>query len=562
MPVEGGSKPRAPCDLPYEEAEVSETQPVADVTDEQLLHRMGYSQELRRRLSGFTNFAISFTIISILSGTLTSYYIGFANGGPIIMSWGWPFVAVMCLFVALAMAELASAMPTAGGLYYWASRLGSPAWGWFTGWLNIVGSTIAVAAVGWGAAVFMVALGNLLFPGVVHIANGAIFLFYSIILVAGGIINTFGITPIKFVNDLSAWWHMLGTVIVVGVLLFVPARHQSFAFVFTETINASGFGGQGFSSPLFWFVIGIGLLQAQYTIAGYDASAHMSEETRNASRKAARGVWTSVALSGLFGWILLLSLTFAVPNVDETLAAGAFDVQYILQHSLGTKLAVFLLFVVVAAQFFCDTANITSSSRIIWALARDKAVPGHKFWHRLNSRRVPAHAIWLVVVFDIVWMLPTFANATIGYLVATSITVVALYSAYALPIFLRVRLGARFQQGDWTLGRHYRWVDSIALTWIVLITILFIMPVTPTGIPFHKEFTWTAVNYAPLSLIAALLLFGGWWLLSARHWFRGPVQQASFEELEAADQAAAANTADAVCRAREAQTRAHEPGVD
>ena len=126
---------------------MTDTQRPTDLTEEQLLHRMGYSQELRRRLSGFTNFAISFTIISILAGTLTSYYIGFANGGPIIMSWGWPFVSIMCLFVALAMAELASAMPTAGGLYYWASKLGSPVWGWFTGWLNIVGFTIATAAV-------------------------------------------------------------------------------------------------------------------------------------------------------------------------------------------------------------------------------------------------------------------------------------------------------------------------------------------------------------------------------------------------------------------------------
>ena len=148
-------------------------------------------------------------------------------------------------------------------------------------------------------------------------------------------------------------------------MVVVPARHQSFAFVFTKTINASGFGGHGFGSLLFWFVIGLGLLQAQYTIGGYDASAHMSEETRSASRKVARGVWTSVAVSGLFGWILLLALTFAVPNVNGTLTAGAFDVPYIWQHSLGSKLAEFLLFVVVAAQFFCGTANLTSASRII-----------------------------------------------------------------------------------------------------------------------------------------------------------------------------------------------------
>jgi amino acid transporter len=198
-----------------------------------------------------------------------------------------------------------------------------------------------------------------------------------------------------------------------------------------------------------------------------------------------------------------------VPDVNGTPAAGAFDVPYIWQHSLGSNLAEFLLFVIVAAQFFCGTANLTSASRIIWALSRDGAVPRHRL-APAQRPPAPAHALWLVVVFDIVWMLPTFADATIGYLVATSITVIALYSAYALPIFLRLRLGARFRQGAWTLGRHYRWVDSIAL-----------------------------------------VLFGGWWLLSARHWFRGPVRPASFEELEAADRAAAGNTADGVQLTRE-----------
>lgn len=540
---------------------MTDTQRLADLTDEQLLHRMGYAQELRRKLSGFTNFAISFTVISILAGTLTSYYIGFANGGPIIMSWGWPFVSIMCLFVALAMAELASAMPTAGGLYFWACKLGTPAWGWFTGWLNIVGFTIGTAAVGWGAAVFAVALGNLWFPGVVHTTNGTIFLFYAIILVLGGIINSFGISPIRIINNVSAWWHMIGAILLAIVLLAIPTHHQSFAFVFTKTINASGFGGHGFSSLLFWFVIGIGLLQAQYTIGGYDASAHMSEETTSASRKAARGVWTSVAVSGIFGWILLLALTFAVPNVNSTLSAGAFDVQYIWQTSLGTKWAEFLLFIVVAAQFFCDNADITAASRVIWALSRDKAVPGHHLWHRLNKYRAPVYAIWLVVIFDILWMLPTFANATIGYLVATSITVIALYSAYALPILLRMRLGKRFETGAWTLGKHYRWIDSIALAWILIITILFIMPVTPTGIPFRKGFTWTVVNYAPLTMIAVLVLVGGWWLISARHWFRGPVRQASFEELETGDPDVIAAEADAVPLPRDPELHSHDPGL-
>ena len=91
--------------------------------DETRLHELGYAQELRRRMSGFSNFAVSFTIISILSGCLTLYGYGMNIGGPVVMIWGWPFVGIMTLFVGLAMAEVCSSFPTAGGLYYWSAKL-------------------------------------------------------------------------------------------------------------------------------------------------------------------------------------------------------------------------------------------------------------------------------------------------------------------------------------------------------------------------------------------------------------------------------------------------------
>ena len=128
--------------------------------DEQILHKLGYAQELFRAVGGFQNFAISFTIISILAGCLTSYSIAYLQGGPIAVSWGWLLVGLMSTLVALSMAEIASAYPTAGGLYYWASKLGSPAWGWFTGWFNLVGQIAVTASIGYGLAIFSTALLN------------------------------------------------------------------------------------------------------------------------------------------------------------------------------------------------------------------------------------------------------------------------------------------------------------------------------------------------------------------------------------------------------------------
>src|SRR5881392_666650 len=126
----------------------------AHLDDRAQLHKLGYAQELFRSMGGFQNFAISFTIISILAGCLTSYSIAFNQGGPVAITWGWLIVGLFCTFVALALGEIASTYPTAGGLYYWASKLGTPGWGWFTGWFNLIGQIAVTAAIGYGLAVF------------------------------------------------------------------------------------------------------------------------------------------------------------------------------------------------------------------------------------------------------------------------------------------------------------------------------------------------------------------------------------------------------------------------
>src|SRR2546430_8755414 len=127
----------------------------AHLDDRAQLHRLGYAQELFRSMGGFQNFAISFTIISILAGCLTSYSIAYNQGGPVAITWGWLIVGLFCTFVALAVGVIASTYPTAGGLYFWASKLGTPAWGWFTGWLNLIGQIAVAAALGYRCAFFL-----------------------------------------------------------------------------------------------------------------------------------------------------------------------------------------------------------------------------------------------------------------------------------------------------------------------------------------------------------------------------------------------------------------------
>jgi amino acid transporter len=330
-------------------------------------------------------------------------------------------------------------------------------------------------------------------------------------------------------NDVSVWWHVIGVAVIVAFLIFKPDHHQSFGTVFGHTINNSGF-----SHSWLWFVLLLGLLQAQYTFTGYDASAHMSEETQNASRSAARGVLMSCVVSAIFGYILALGVTFAIQDFAKTTGAGTFAVKQVFLDALGTRTAEAMLFITVGAQLYCGMSSITSASRMLYAFSRDGATPGHRYWRRLNGQRVPVYAVWAIAVLAFLCAFPAYfgTNGVVAYVAVTSIATIGLYIAYAIPIFLRLRAGDAWEPGEWNLGRWYKPVGYIAVAWVAFISILFILPTVPAGIPFKHGFTWLSFNYAPIAVIGTMVLVGGWWLLSAHKWFRGPVAQGSPEELE------------------------------
>jgi len=489
--------------------------------DVEKLHQMGYAQELMRRMSGFSNFAISFTIISILSGCLTLYAYGMNTGGPIIMNIGWPLVGIFVTLVGLSMAEVASTYPTAGGLYYWAAKLGGKngaAWSWFTGWFNLLGQIGITAGIDFGGAFFMSALFNLVFSyplDPIHIIA-----IYAIILAAHGLLNTFGISLVALLNDISVWWHLVGVVIIVGALFLIPTKHQSLSYVFTGFVNNTGAAFPG--APIYVFLIG--LLLAQYTFTGYDASAHLTEETKNAAIAGPRGIVMSIVVSLFAGWLLLIGVTSGIQNY-ATEAAAVVPPAQIFVDALGHNWAVFLMFIVVGAQFYCGMSSVTSNSRMIFAFSRDGAVPGSKFWHKVNPRtRTPTNSIWLAVVGAFILGLPYLWNAE-AYAAVTSIAVIGLYVAYGIPILLRLLQGERFQRGPWHLGRWSYLVGWIAVVWIAFISILFVLP---AAFPPNLQ---TNFNYAVVAVAAVLIYSGGYWLLSAKNWFKGPKVQGSAEDL-------------------------------
>jgi amino acid permease (GABA permease) len=485
--------------------------------DEKRLHELGYAQELSRTMSGFSNFAVSFTIISVLSGCLTLYGFGLNTGGPALISWGWPFVGLMTLLVGLAMAEVCSSYPTAGGLYYWAAKLAprnGAAWSWFTGWFNFLGQVAVTAGIDFGAASFINALLDLQFG--YEVTPGHTILIFGIVLVVHGLLNTFGVRLVALLNDISVWWHIAGVIVIVGALAIFPSHHQSIGYVFGHFVNNTGWSS-GFYVGL------LGLLLAQYTFTGYDASAHMTEETHDAARSGPRGIVMSIVVSLIAGWVLLIGLTFAIQDYD-TAAAAAVPPAQIFLDALGDTGGKLLLLVAIGAQLFCGMSSVTANSRMIYAFSRDGALPGSAFWHKINKRtRTPTNAIWLAAAGAFILGLPSLWNTT-AYGAVTSIAVIGLYIAYVLPTFLRLRQGDNFKRGPWHLGRWSRLVGTVAVVWVVIIAILFMLPT-------KSPITGDTFNYTQIAVLAVLGFAGIWWLVSARKWFTGPKVQGTPEEL-------------------------------
>jgi amino acid transporter len=328
---------------------------------------------------------------------------------------------------------------------------------------------------------------------------------------------------VALLNRISVWWISIGVVAIVIIMIAGPSHHQSFSFVFGHRIN-----NDGFSNSMYWFfVLPIGFLLTMYTFTGYDASAHISEETHDAEMAAPRGIWRSIVWSALAGWIVLLAITFAATHIKAINAGGGGAIP-IITSALSSGLAKLVLWISTVAQLFCGMGCVAAASRMAFAFSRDGAVPGHSLWRRLNRHRTPTWSVLLVIVAALVITIPALfgdkAGLPVAFFAVTSITTIGLYIAYTIPVFLRWRMGDRFQPGPWNLGAKYKWINLIAIVWVVLCVIIFCLPVTPTAVPWNSGFSWSAFNYAPLVTIGMLVAVWAAWELGAKNTFKGPVR--------------------------------------
>lgn len=413
--------------------------------DAATLHKMGYAQELSRRMHGFSNFAVAFSIICILAGGITSFQVGFCTGGGFTAIIGWIVGSIFALIVGCSMAQIASAYPTAGGLYHWSSILGGRAWGWVTAWFNLLGLIFVIASVNVG--VYNLFVGLIL--GNIFDINTSAWGFEQqtiavvFITLAQALFNHFGIKTTTKLIDFSGYLILVFAVILTATMLY-GAPHLDFARLVSFT-NFSGSPGGGVvpqnGSPFYLFMLA--LLYPLYTITGFDGSAHTSEETVNARRNVPRGIINSILWSAIFGVVMASSFVLAMPDTGKAAAQGG-NVILNLMASLAVPAALkdIIYVAIVLANFLCALAGVTSTSRMVYAFSRDGGLPGSKWLKKVDHKhRSPVAAIWTTAVLSIAATLysPAFAALAAG-------CAMFLYISYAMPI-----LAGLFAEGKtWT----------------------------------------------------------------------------------------------------------------
>ncbi|KAI0699002.1 APC amino acid permease [Cytidiella melzeri] len=496
-------------------------------TDEAELARMGYKQELKRDLGLLQNFGVSFSIISVITGVPSLFLYGLNTGGPAVMVWGWVVVACFTMLVGLSMAEVCSAHPTSGGPYFWAAMLSEPRnaafASWVTGWFNLLGQVAVTTGISFACATFISTVATF---GSDFVPNAKTNIgVYAAVLVAQGLINTFGVHLLRYLNNVSVWWHGLGTTALVIAILAKAPTHQTGKFVFRTFIDGTGVdGGDGWSvraSPA--YVVVIGILMAQYTLTGFDASAHMTEETHNAAMAGPIGIIMAIGVSAVLGWFLILGLLFSIQDLAGTVGTTTGEpVAQIFLDTVGEKGAIVLMVIVIGAMFFCGTFSVTSNSRMMYAFARDGGIPGHTFFHKVDpKRKSPVRTVWLACLLSFCLGLPSLGSA-VAFSAATSIATIGLYISYAIPIALRVIYARNFVRGPFHLGRFSYPVAIGAVMWIAFISIAFILPSLN---PVNSQ----TLNYSIVAVGIVLTYCMGFWVISARKWFTGPIKQIEAE---------------------------------
>jgi amino acid transporter len=425
--------------------------------DEQVLERFGYKQELSRSLGYFSSFALSFSLICMTSGLFADYGDGLRAGGPAFV-WSWLIVGAGQFLVAMVFAQLARQIPLSGYAYQWTRALAGDRVAFWAGWIMIIQFITGMAGVAYALASYLVP-----FVGLSN-SNRNVVLATTATLIAAALINHYGIRLASLVNDVSVIAEILGSVLIgfllLGIALIRKIHPISFLFTYPHHTTAGTY--------LIAFLTAS--LMSVWTLGGFEAAANVAEETHLPEKRIPTAIVLSEVLAVVFGLLILIGFTLAVPSVDAA-SHDPTPLLYII-GSYFPKYVVVAAFLLVSIAIFASfLANLTTITRLIWAMARDGKVPASRFLSKVSEHKVPVNAIWVVIPITAIF---TFWAQVEVIIIA--ICTFAMYVTYGFVVAACLWGNPPERTGD--AGKPVRRVSRLlcaaALIWIVAILLLLL----------------------------------------------------------------------------------------
>ena len=469
--------------------------------DIKVLHGMGYAQELSRSMSKFSNFAISFSIICILSGGINSFAQAISSVGGAGAGIGWIVGCLISAMFALAMAQIASAFPTAGGLYHWGSILGGRFIGWLTAWMNLLGLITVLGAINIGTAFFFAGtFGSMFgFSG----TAGQVVAFVAVVTIAQALFNHLGIKVTAMLTDISGYIIFAATaVLVLACLFYAPAIDISRLWTFT---NYSGeAGGNVFpQSDNMGYLFLLCLLLPVYTITGYDASAHTAEETVKAAHSVPRSIVSSVLWASVIGWVMICAITLAIPDLGVAAGQGWSMFFLTLDAILPAGLKNVIYLAILISQLLCGLATVTSASRMLFAFSRDGGIPGASVaLAKVSPKyRTPVNAIWTAAGLEILYVFAAqfvSVGGTNLYTIVVNSTLVFLFLSFAIPLTCGMFAYGTDKwktPGPWAMSAGlYKLVSFLSIIGMIIIFYIAIQPP-------NDKVLWIVLGFITLALV-------------------------------------------------------------
>ncbi|KAJ3801608.1 amino acid transporter [Lentinula aff. detonsa] len=474
------------------------------------LMELGYKPEFRREMSLFGVLGISFCAIGILTGSSAAFQAGLFSGGPLGLFWGWNICSFFMLLVALSQAEICSAFPTMGGLYFWVAKLKPefPVLAYCTGWIYAIAMNLTGTSGNLTVALFMASLAE--------VGSGRTLTRLEITAIAWGInilsglINTIGTKAIGRMSTFNIWWTLGGTFVLVITLLVKAPVKNSAEFVFTDFENFTGWNSKG-------FVVLLGFLQAVYSLEGSETAGQVAEEAVQAEFLAPMAVIGSIVGSWIIGLAYMLALLFSVQSINSIQSTSyAIPIAQLYYDAVGKRLTLMCLAVICLAQFMAAVTAFTASSRLYYALARDNAFPAKGAFMALNRYQAPYVGVWLSALIGCV-ISCAYIGSVIAFNAILSSAAIAVMLSYLQPIAIRVFWPSSLTvRGPFHLGKWSWPINVMSLAFTSFICVLFILP---TGFPVNKN----NMNYAVVSVGGIILIVATTWLSWGRFHYEGPV---------------------------------------